>query len=424
MDHIGYKNGLLHVEDMPLPALAEKFGTPLYCYSAEQITRNYHAYEQALLRVTRRENFTICYACKANSNQAILRLLQQQGAGADIVSGGELARALAAGIAPEKIVFSGVGKTAEELAAAVRLGLLQINVESEDELALIAKIAQQQKKTVNIAIRVNPDVDAKTHAKITTGKKDNKFGINIQKAAALYRKAARMKGIAATGVAVHIGSQLTSLAPFKKAYRRVADLVLQLRAEGHAISRIDLGGGIGISYHHETPPDLNLYALLIRDIILPLDVHVILEPGRSIVGNAGILLSRVIRIKDSGKKKFLIIDAAMNDLLRPALYDAYHQVLPARQTGGRKTRYDIVGPVCESGDTFLAGEPLQQMQPDDIVALMNSGAYGTVMASSYNTRPLAAEVLIHGKKADIIRPRRGIKDLIADDHVPAWLKKS
>ncbi len=424
MDHIGYKNGLLHVEDMPLPVLAEKFGTPLYCYSAEQIIRNYRAYEQALLRVMRRESFTICYACKANSNQAILRLLQRQGAGADIVSGGELARALAAGITPEKIVFSGVGKTAEELAAAIRLGLLQINVESEDELALIAKIAQQQKKTVNIAIRVNPDVDAKTHAKITTGKKDNKFGINIQKAATLYRKAARMKGIAATGVAVHIGSQLTSLAPFKKAYRRVADLVLQLRAEGHTISRVDLGGGIGISYRDETPPDLNLYALLIRDIILPLDVHVILEPGRSIVGNAGILLSRVIRIKDSGKKKFLIIDAAMNDLLRPALYDAYHQTLPARQTGGRKTRYDIVGPVCESGDTFLAGEPLQQMQQGDIVALMNSGAYGTVMASSYNTRPLAAEVLIHGKKADIIRSRRGIQDLIADDNIPAWLQKS
>lgn len=407
-----YKKDALYVEGMALKDIAGKFGTPVYCYSATRIEENYDAYARALLRVMPRKDFTICYATKANGNIAILNLLQKKGAGADIVSGGELARALKAGIKPSKIVFSGVGKGEEELTEAIRLGLLQINVESEPELLMISRISKKLKKTTHIAIRVNPDVDAKTHAKISTGKKKDKFGIDVERAVALYARAKSLPGIEASGVSVHIGSQLTSLAPYKRAYGRVAALVERLRRQGHRITRVDLGGGIGITYKNETPPDLNLYALLIRDIILPLGVHVILEPGRSIVGDAGVLLSRVRHVKKAPGKDFLILDAAMNDLMRPALYEAYHPILPCKKTGGR-TVYDIVGPICETSDIFLAAEPFQPSVMGDLVAIACAGAYGASMSSTYNTRPLAPEVLVRGAKSALIRKGQTVRDLLA-----------
>lgn len=417
MDPLRYRNNALHLEDLSLETLAEEYGTPLYCYSAARIEKNFSAYVRALSRVAARKNFTVCYACKANGNLAILTLLRKQGAGADIVSGGEMRRALAAGIPASKIVFSGVGKDEKELAEAIKYGLLQINVESEGELETISRIARRLKKTVSIALRVNPDVDAGTHAKITTGRKHNKFGIDIGRAPAFYKKAAKLPGIRAEGVAVHIGSQLTALSPFASAYRRVAKLVKTLRADGHDIRRVDLGGGIGIRYQDETTIDLDEYAKLIRDIILPLGVHVVIEPGRSIVGDAGVLLSRVRQIKRGTGKTFAILDAGMNDLLRPALYDARHAVLPCRKKGGKKEIYDIVGPVCESADIFLKDEKTQRLSAGDFVAIACAGAYGASMSSAYNAREPAHEVMVRGKKSAAVRKKR---DLLRDDIVPPW----
>ena len=417
---IAYRKNTLHMEGVALEKIAAAFGTPVYCYSASRIEENFHAYRRALARVMPEDNFTICYACKANSNLAVLRLLQKEGAGADIVSGGELYRVLKARIPVSKIVYSGVGKTEEELAEAIRRDLFQINVESEHELELISRIAKKLKKTARVAFRVNPNVDAKTHAKITTGKKENKFGVDIRHAPALYARAAKLPGVEAVGVAVHIGSQLTSLAPFGRAYMRVAELVKTLRKQGHAITRVDLGGGLGITYKDETPPDLSLYALLIRDIILPLKVHVILEPGRSIVGDAGVLLSRVVQVKEGRDKKFMIIDAAMNDLLRPSLYGAYHRIAPCRRTA-QKAVYDVVGPVCETGDTFLTDESLPRQAAGDLVAIMTSGAYGAVMSSNYNTRPLAPEVLVKGGKFALVRAPQSVEDIVRNDRVPGWV---
>ncbi|MDE1153794.1 MAG: diaminopimelate decarboxylase [Micavibrio sp.] len=416
-----YKNGRLFMENVDLAAVAEKVGTPAYVYSAGQLEANFNAYRHALSSVMSEKDFTLCYACKANSNLAVLSLLKNLGAGADIVSGGELARAIAAGVKPGKIVYSGVGKSEEELTEAIRRNIFQINVESEPELELISKIAVKLKKQVTVSIRVNPNVDAKTHAKITTGKKENKFGIDIKKAPALYARAKKLKNIHAAGVAVHIGSQLTSLAPFRRAYVRVAELVKTLRRQGHDISRVDLGGGLGITYKDETPPDLYLYALMIRDVITPLGVHIVLEPGRSIVGDAGVLLSRVVNIKHGDAKKFLILDAAMNDLMRPSLYDAYHAVLPHREKG-KKAVYDVVGPVCETGDTFLTNETLTELKAGDLVAIMTAGAYGAVMSSNYNTRPLAAEVMVKGKSFELVRKPQTVQDLVKNDRIPAWLK--
>jgi len=419
-----FKKNKLHMEGVDLQTLADKYGTPLYCYSTEQITKNFNAYRDAFAHVTDLKNVTICYACKANSNIAVMQLLAGLGAGADIVSGGELARALKAKIPANKIVFSGVGKSAEELEDAIRRNIFQINVESEKELVLINDISVRLKKLTSIAIRVNPNVDAKTHAKITTGKKENKFGIDIDKAPALYKKALKMKGVAAVGVAVHIGSQLTTLAPFERAYKRVAQLVKTLRKQGNLITRVDLGGGIGITYKDETPPELAFYALMVRDVIMPLNVHIVLEPGRSIVGNAGVLLSRVRHVKEGRNKKFLILDAGMNDLMRPALYDAYHAVQPLnKKTGSTKNvKYDVVGPVCETGDTFLTGESLPPLKAGDLVALMCSGAYGAVMSSTYNTRPLAGEVMVSGKKSALVRRVQSVADMIRQDIVPDWIK--
>lgn len=417
MSTITYKKGRLFMEDADLETVARKFGTPAWCYSASRIVDNFRAYRRALGSVT--DDFTICYACKANSNLAVLSLLRREGAGADIVSGGELRRALKAGIPPSKIVYSGVGKSEAELDDAIRHDIFQINVESESELETIARLAKKRRKTVSIAIRVNPNVDAKTHAKITTGKKENKFGIDIERAPALYARAAKMKGVRAEAVAVHIGSQLTSLAPFRRAYARVADLVRLLRRQGHNITRVDLGGGMGITYKDETPPDLYLYALMVRDVILPLGVHVVLEPGRSVAGDAGVLLSRVVSVKQGETRAFLILDAAMNDLLRPSLYGAYHAILPYQKARAAKT-YDVVGPVCETGDTFLTGERLPRMKQGDLVAIMTSGAYGAVMSSNYNTRPFAAEVLVQGNKFALARKPQKIEDVIGNDIVPGW----
>lgn len=416
---IAYKNSRLHMEAVALSAVAEKFGTPLYCYSAGRIVENYSAYQAALAGVTK--NFTICYAAKANSNQAVLSLLRKHGAGADIVSGGELYRALHAKIPPSKIVYSGVGKSDAELEYALKNGIFQINVESEPELHSLSRIATRMKKTARVSIRVNPDVDAKTHAKITTGKKENKFGIDIVDAPALYASAKKLPGIDACGVAVHIGSQLTSLTPYRAAYKRVAALVLTLRRQGHRISRVDLGGGIGITYKDETPPDLRAYAGIIRDVIVPLGVHIVLEPGRSIVGDAGVLLSRVVSVKEGNAKKFLILDAAMNDLMRPALYDAYHAIVPLKQAKKKDTVYDVVGPVCETGDTFLTGEMLPELKAGDLVAIMTAGAYGAAMSSNYNTRPLAAEAIVQGNKFGLARKAQKIEDIVKNDTVPGWL---
>jgi diaminopimelate decarboxylase len=416
-----YKKNTLHADDVSLSQLAEKYGTPLYVYSETAIVDAFAAYDDAMSKVTARNNYTICYASKANSNVAVLTALRKRGAGADIVSGGEMARALAAGIPPSKIVYSGVGKSEEELTQAIRHGIFQINVESAPELEMISKIAVRLKKRVSVSIRVNPNVDAKTHAKITTGKKENKFGIDIDQAPKLYARAAKLKNIDAIGVAVHIGSQLTSLEPYRRAYTRVAQLVALLRKKGHAIQRVDLGGGIGITYKNETPPDLYLYALMVRDIILTLGVHVILEPGRSIVGNAGVLLSRVVQVKEGGHKRFLILDAAMNDLIRPALYDAYHAVTPVAKKSGRKKKYDVVGPVCETGDTFIRDLDLPELAAGDLVALMSAGAYGAVMSSNYNTRPLAGEVMVSGTRHAAIRKKQTVDDLINQDVVPAWV---
>ena len=402
MSFIGYKNGKLQMENVPLEQVAEKFGTPVYCYSTEQLAENFHAYQKALRSVAADDKFTICFACKANSNQAVIKILGRLGAGADVVSGGEMYRAFKAGIKAEKIVFSGVGKNEIELTKAIKNDILQINVESESEMNLISKIAKQESKNTRIAFRINPDVDAKTHAKITTGTHENKFGIDIKSAPALYRKAREAGGLQPVGVAVHIGSQLTDLAPYAEAFKRVADLVTELRSQGHTITTVDLGGGIGITYKDEVPPSLDKYAEIIRDIILPLGVHVIVEPGRSIAGNAGVLLTRVLHIKEGHDKKFMIVDAGMNDLMRPSLYDAYHPVLPCNEPPpkGIKTQYDIVGPICETSDTFLTDVDFPPTSAGSLMAITVSGAYGAVMSSNYNTRPLIPEVLVSDDQVD------------------------
>lgn len=416
-----YKNTRLFAEGVDLATLADAYGTPCYVYSAKQIRDNFRAYDVALSRALGRGNFIVHYACKANGNQAVLRLLQQEGAGADIVSVGEMKRALQAGIDPAKIIFSGVGKTAEDIDAALKAGVVHINIESAPELDIVAAVAKKRRITAQVAVRVNPNVDAGTHAKITTGKKENKFGIDIGHVTPLYTRGAKMPYVEMSGVAVHIGSQLTSLAPFKRAYQRLAVLVKKLQRAGHGLRRVDLGGGIGISYRGETPPDLHLYALMVREIFGPLDVKIHVEPGRSIVGNAGVLLSRVVQVKQGEAKTFAIIDAGMNDLMRPALYDAYHAVLPVRQKKGRRKNHDVVGPVCESSDTFVTAEPLPPLAAGDLVALRDAGAYGAVMGSTYNVRPLAGEVLVDGKKHARVRKAMTVQDIIAQDIVPEWI---
>ncbi|WP_448190581.1 diaminopimelate decarboxylase [Azospirillum sp. sgz301742] len=419
MNPFVYKGGMLHAEGVALPKIAAEVGTPFYCYSTEALVANYRAYAGAF----EGQDAGVCYALKANSNLAVVRTLAQQGAGADVVSEGEMRRALAAGVPANRIVFSGVGKTRSEMRAALEAGIYQLNVESVPELEALSEVAASLGVEAPIAIRVNPDVDAKTHAKIATGKKENKFGIDWDHAREIYAKAAALPGIKPLGIAVHIGSQLTDLAPFRAAFERVVELLHALRADGIDIQRLDLGGGIGIRYRDETPPELNDYAAMVRSITGNLGCHVTLEPGRALVGNAGILVSKVVYLKHGLARRFLIVDAAMNDLIRPSLYDAYHAIKPVMEPAPtvKPVTVDVVGPVCESGDTFALQRPLPPLQADDLVAFCSAGAYGAVMASTYNTRPLAPEVLVSGDSFAVIRPRPTIEDLLSLDRMPEWL---
>ena len=421
MDHFLYKDGVLHAEEVALTEIAAAVGTPFYVYSTATLTRHFQLFDEALAGM----DHLVCYAMKAASNQAILKTLGDLGAGMDVVSGGEYARAKAAGIPGDRIVFSGVGKTADEIRAALTGGIRQFNVESEPEMQVISRVAVDVGVTAPITIRVNPDVDAKTHAKIATGKSENKFGIPISRARDVYAMAAALPNIEIVGIDVHIGSQLTQLAPFEAAYIKVAEVVEQLRADGHNIRRLDLGGGLGIPYtrSNETPPLPSEYGAMVKRVLGHLDCEIEIEPGRLIVGNAGLLLSSVIYVKQGEDREFLILDAAMNDLIRPAMYDAHHDIVPVLEPGPgqEQTKYDIVGPVCESGDTFAKGRDMARMVSDDLVAFRSAGAYGAVMSSEYNSRPLIPEVLVNGNDFAVIRARPTFDEMINRDTMPMWL---
>ncbi|RXV63941.1 diaminopimelate decarboxylase [Roseovarius sp. A46] len=421
MDHFLYRGGVLHAEDVPLPEIAEAVGTPFYCYSTATLTRHFRLFDEALDGV----DHLVCYAMKAASNQAILKTLAGLGAGMDVVSGGEYARARAAGVPGERIVFSGVGKTRDEMRLALEGGVRQVNVESEPELHALSEVATGLGLSVPIAVRVNPDVDARTHAKIATGKSENKFGIPIARAREVYAEAAALPGIEVVGIDVHIGSQLTDLEPFRLAYRKVAELTGVLRADGHDIRRLDLGGGLGIPYtrSNEAPPLPVEYGAMIREELGHLGCEIEIEPGRLIVGNAGILVSRVIYLKSGEGRDFLILDAAMNDLIRPAMYDAHHDIVPVTEPapGVGQTPYDVVGPVCESGDTFARGRMLPPLAEGDLVAFRSAGAYGAVMSSEYNTRPLIPEILVNERDFAVIRARPTFDEMINRDTIPEWL---
>jgi diaminopimelate decarboxylase len=422
MHHFAYRNGVLHAEAVNLVDLAQAVGTPFYCYSTATLTRHYEVFASAFADMPA----LVCYAMKANSNQAVIKTLADLGAGADVVSGGELERARAAGIPPEKIMFSGIGKTAAELALAVDEGILCVNVESEAELELLSAIAAGKGRTAAISVRVNPDVDAKTHAKIATGKAENKFGIPISHARDVYARAAKLPGLEVAGVDMHIGSQIIELEPFDDAFALLSDFVRTLRADGHAISHIDLGGGLGIPYRedNEPPPHPEAYAQIVKRATRDLGCTLIFEPGRLIVGNAGILVTRVIYLKRGEAKAFVIVDAGMNDLIRPTLYEAHHDIRPVREPPPRAPRIvaDVVGPVCESGDFLALDRDLAAPQPGDLLAVMTAGAYGAVQAGTYNTRALVPEVLVREGEWALVRPRLEVSELIALDRLPPWLR--
>ena len=420
MHHFSYRDGVLHAEDVSLAELALDLETPFYCYSTATLTRHYEVLRKAFAGL----DMMICYAMKANSNQAVIKTLADLGAGMDVVSEGELRRALAAGVPGRRIVFSGVGKTAAEMSIALREGIACFNVESEPELELLSAVARRLGATANISIRVNPDVDAKTHAKITTGKSDNKFGISMTRAREVYARAAGLDTLRITGVDMHIGSQITTLEPYAEAYTILARLVQELRADGHPISHVDIGGGLGVPYRgtNDVPPHPDEYAALVRDTLGHLDCKFVMEPGRMIAGNAGILVSRVIHVKDTGEKRFVIVDAAMNDLIRPTLYDAYHEIIPVNEARNATPHAmaDIVGPVCESGDYLAQNRNLPKLEPGDLISVMTAGAYGAVQACTYNSRLLVPEVLVNGAKYAIIRPRQSYDDLIGLDRLASW----
>ena len=421
MDHFLYRAGELHAEDVPISTIAEAVGTPFYVYSTQTILRHMQVFSDALANMPH----MICYAMKANSNQAILKLLGDAGYGMDVVSGGEYRRARAAGVPGERIVFSGVGKTEEEMRLALEGGIRQFNVESEPELERLNRVAMSLGVVAPITVRVNPDVDAKTHAKIATGKSENKFGIPIAKARQVYADAAAMAGIKVVGIDVHIGSQLTDLEPYEHAFNKVAELTEVLRADGHEISRLDLGGGLGIPYErsNELPPLPFDYGQVVERTVGHLGCEIEIEPGRLIAGNAGLMVSEVVYVKEGEDREFLIIDGAMNDLIRPAMYEAHHEIIAVREPAAGKPGavYDIVGPVCESGDTFAKGRPMPVMQEGDLVAFRSAGAYGAVMASEYNSRPLIPEVLVNGDQFAVIRPRPSYEEMINRDKLPPWL---
>jgi diaminopimelate decarboxylase len=419
MNHFEYRDGILCAEDVPLPEIAKAVGTPFYCYSTATLERHYRVFEAAMPKGT-----LVAYAVKANGNLSVIKTLAKLGAGADIVSVGELQRVLAGGVPPSKIVFSGVGKKRDEIAVALDCEIFQFNVESEPELDVINAIALSEDKRAPVALRVNPDVDARTHAKISTGKAENKFGIGWSRAQAAYAYAATLPGIEVVGVAVHIGSQVTELEPFRQTFAKVGELVRALRAAGHKISRVDLGGGLGVPYKDGmTPPDPASYGALVREAVAGLDVQLTVEPGRLITANAGVLIAQVIFVKQGDEKAFIILDAGMNDLIRPALYEAWHDIIPVRQPapGAQRRVYDIVGPVCESADLFAPDRELPTLAAGDLVAILSTGAYGAVQASSYNARPLAPEILVRGRQFAVTRPRQSVEETMAQERWPDWL---
>ncbi|SLN41000.1 Diaminopimelate decarboxylase [Roseovarius albus] len=421
MDHFLYRDGELYAEDVSIADIAAEVGTPFYCYSTATLERHFRLFDEALDGTPH----MVCYAMKAASNQAILKTLANLGAGMDVVSGGEYARARAAGVPGEKIVFSGVGKTRDEMRLALEGGIRQFNVESEPEMEELSAVAQELGVVAPITVRVNPDVDAKTHAKIATGKSENKFGIPISRAKEVYAHAATLPGLKVVGIDVHIGSQLTDLEPFRLAYRKVADLTEALRAEGHDIIRLDLGGGLGIPYtrSNDAPPLPVEYGQMIKEELGHLGCEIEIEPGRLVAGNAGILVSKVIYVKSGEGRDFLILDGAMNDLIRPAMYEAHHDIVAVDEpeAGIEQQPYDIVGPVCESGDTFAKERMMPPLKAGDLVAFRSAGAYGAVMASEYNTRPLVPEVLVHEHQFAVIRARPTFDEMINRDTIPEWL---
>ena len=421
MDHFLYRHGELHAEDVPLAEIAASVGTPFYCYSAATLTRHYRLFDEALDWGPH----LVCYSMKSNGNLAVVKLLGDLGAGIDVVSEGEYRKARAAGVPPERIVFSGVGKTRTEMRTALEGGIRQFNVESEPELRALDEVARSMATVAPITFRVNPDVDAGTHEKIATGRKEDKFGVPISRAREVYAEAARLPGVHVAGIDVHIGSQLTTLAPFEAAYAKIADLARALRADGHAIERLDLGGGLGIPYERSNlaPPLPSEYGEMIRRTVGDLDCEVEIEPGRLISGNAGVLVSRVVYVKEGEGRDFLIVDAGMNDLIRPAMYGAHHDIVPLREPRpGVETRpFDVVGPVCETGDTFTRGRDLPPLAEGELVAFRSAGAYGAVMASEYNARPLVPEVLVQGDQFAVIRARPTFDEMLARDTIPEWL---
>lgn len=422
MHHFDYKKGQLHAEDVPLEEIAEAVGTPVYIYSQATLERHFQVLDQALAGT----DHLICFAMKANPSLAVAQTFAKLGAGADVVSEGEARIAMAAGIAPEKIVFSGVGKTEAELTFALEAGIGQLNLESAEELAELSEIATRLGKKAKIALRVNPDVDAGTHAKITTGLKENKFGIDWTEAHNVYKKAMRLSGIEVVGVAVHIGSQLTDLQPFKDAFLRVRDLVAMLKADGIPIRHIDLGGGLGVPYEpgvNETPPLPADYAKVVKSTVGDLGCKLVFEPGRLLVGNAGLLMTRIVRLKEGAVKSFVVVDAGMNDLMRPALYDAYHDIMPVKEpkAGAARHAVDVVGPICESSDVFASGRLLPHLAKSDLLAFGTAGAYGASMASEYNGRPLVPEVMVKGDKFAVTRPRPSYEQMIGLQKLPDWM---
>jgi diaminopimelate decarboxylase len=421
VNHFQYRDGILYAEGVPVSDIAKAVGTPFYVYSTATLERHYRVFSEAFADV----DAMVCYAMKANSNQAVLKTLGRLGAGIDVVSGGELRRALAAGIPASRIMFSGIGKTAREMDLALEAGIYCFNVESEPELEVLNQRAVRAGKRAPVSFRINPDVDARTHAKISTGKKENKFGISWERARAVYGRAATLPGIAVTGIDMHIGSQITELQPFEDACKLLHDLVVTLRGEGHDIHHVDIGGGLGIPYRDDnTPPPLpDAYATTVTNQLRDLNCKIVTEPGRLIVGNAGILVTEVIYVKDGGDKTFVIVDAAMNDLIRPTLYEAYHEIRPVEITAANapRVRADVVGPVCETGDYLALDREMAMPKPGDLLAIGSAGAYGAVQAGTYNSRLLVPEVLVKGADFHVVRPRGTYEELIGLDSLPGWL---
>jgi len=421
LNHFEYRDGILFAEGVSIIDIAKAVGTPFYCYSTATLERHYSVFSKAFADI----DAMVCYAMKANSNQAVLKTLGRLGAGVDVVSGGELRRGLAAGIPASRIMFSGVGKTAAEMDLALEAGIYCFNVESEPELEILNARAVRLGKKAHVSFRINPDVDARTHAKISTGKKENKFGISWERARAVYAHAATLPGIKVTGIDMHIGSQITELQPFEDAFKLLRELVDTLRADGHAIDHVDVGGGLGVPYKEDNnpPPLPDAYANIVKDQLRNLNCKIVTEPGRLIVGNAGILVTEVIYVKDGGSKTFVIVDGAMNDLIRPTLYEAYHEIRPVRISAANAPRIkaDVVGPVCETGDYLALDREMAMPKPGDLIAVGTAGAYGAVQAGTYNSRLLVPEVLVNGDRFHVIRPRTSYEDLIGLDSVPDWL---